>query len=133
MLSDRYLDTTYDFGFIRCVYGFAAGVLTWHAYDRWNGHGAAWVGHGWRSVALEILALSGIICYVSEFGQGWTSLVAPLVFGVAVFLFSFEAGPVSRFLRRGPFLLLGTLSYSIYMIHLFVMFRFHNMTNKWII
>jgi peptidoglycan/LPS O-acetylase OafA/YrhL len=47
-------------------------------------------------------------------------LAAPGVFGLTVLTFSFEGGFVSKILKKRPFVFLGTLSYSIYMVHMLV-------------
>jgi hypothetical protein len=44
----------------------------------------------------------------------------PFLFAVSIIVFAFEAGPVSRFLKTGPFLAIGKWSYSIYMLHALV-------------
>jgi hypothetical protein len=55
--------------------------------------------------------------YIGMAGTGPLSFAAPLVFAFVVYVFSFEAGPVSQLLRRGPVQALGRWSYSIYMVH----------------
>ena len=45
---------------------------------------------------------------------------------MAVVVFSFEGGAVSRVLRWRPFIWLGMLSYAIYMVHIFVQSRMIN-------
>lgn len=50
-----------------------------------------------------------------------------LFFALTVLLFAFEAGSISSFLKHKIFLLLGKLSYSIYMVHAAVIFVFTGM------
>ena len=50
-------------------------------------------------------------------------LFADLVFALVVLAFAFERGAVSALLRQRAFVWLGTLSYSIYMVHGFVIGR----------
>lgn len=106
---------TYDYGFPRAVAGFAAGHV---AYEFWRG--------GYRLPAhlipwLEVAAVIGVGAFVIAAGVTPLSLAAPLVFGLVVYLFSLEGGPVSRLLSMKPFTLLGLWSYAIYMTHDFVM------------
>lgn len=106
---------TYDYGFPRAVAGFAAGHL---AYQVWRG--------GYRVPAqlipwLEVFAVLGVGLFVMVAGVTPLSLAAPLVFGLVVYLFSLEGGPVSRLLSLKPFTLLGLWSYAIYMTHDLVM------------
>ncbi len=49
-----------------------------------------------------------------------TFYLLPMTFAVTILVFSFEAGLVSRLLKTRPFLVLGSLSFSIYMIHVLV-------------
>jgi peptidoglycan/LPS O-acetylase OafA/YrhL len=50
------------------------------------------------------------------------SFAAPLIFAAVVYIFSFEAGPVSRLLTWRPFQNLGRWSYSIYMVQALIVF-----------
>jgi hypothetical protein len=43
--------------------------------------------------------------------------MGPLIFGIAVWAFAHEAGPLSSVLRRRSFTFLGAISYSVYMVH----------------
>ena len=45
---------------------------------------------------------------------------------LAVALFAHEGGYVSRLMKTGPLILLGTISYSIYLTHIFVQSRLMN-------
>jgi peptidoglycan/LPS O-acetylase OafA/YrhL len=103
-----HMDTTYDYGIIRCVFGFSAGVLVW------NLHRAAWLRSG---TALELLTIALIVFFVWAAGRTALEIGAPFVFAVAVLVFATEAGAVSSVLRKRVFLTLGALSYSIYMVH----------------
>src|SRR5436309_2790145 len=102
------MDTTYDYGIIRCVFGFSAGVLVW------NLHRTGWLRSG---TALELLSVALIIVFVWSAGTTALSIGAPFVFAIAVLVFAAEAGAVSGALRKRVFLVLGALSYSIYMVH----------------
>jgi len=105
------MDTTYDYGFIRCVFGFSAGVLVW------NLQRTGWLRSG---TAIELLSVALIIVFVWAAGETALSIGAPFVFAVAVLVFAAEAGAVSGVLRKRPFLALGARSYSIYMVHFVV-------------
>src|SRR5206468_679256 len=48
------------------------------------------------------------------------SVAAPYIFALVVLVFAFEAGSASAILRLRPLVVLGTISYSIYMTHLFI-------------
>jgi peptidoglycan/LPS O-acetylase OafA/YrhL len=73
---------------------------------------------------LETGALLAIAGFVSVVGHSGYSFLAPLVFAVVVFVFAFEAGPISRLMSNRTNQWLGRISYSIYMWQAFVIFNF---------
>jgi len=113
MTSDD-LHITFQGGFLRCVFGFAMGVLTYHAFRRFGGVG----GSLW-----EIALLLVTIIYVS-FAEDALTFIAPFVFSAMIFVLASQRGVVSRVLGMRVFQLLGLLSYSIYMVHNFLHGRF---------
>jgi peptidoglycan/LPS O-acetylase OafA/YrhL len=116
MLSDSNMNTTYDWGIIRCVYGFSAGVMSWHVFRSGAGGLRRWLS---GSVA-ECGALLLVVVYVCAAGTSLASIAAPYVFALVVLVFAFEGGAASAILRQRPLVFLGTVSYSIYMTHAFV-------------
>ena len=119
VLSEHNLATTYDWGIIRCAYGFAAGAVSWNVYNRWEGALGKWLSGSvaeWGAVALVVVFLS-----VAE--TTLVTLAAPYVFAFVVLVFAFEGGTASAILRRRPLVFLGTISYSICMTQLFVLRR----------
>lgn len=94
----------------RGVAGFFLGVLAQrlHAVFRTRG----WTLPGW----LELFAPLGVFLSMWIWTNGfWPG--SALIFAALVFLFAFEAGPLSR-LMKAPFLMKwGETSYSIYLIH----------------
>ncbi len=115
-LSEHNMDATYDWGMIRCLYGFAAGVISWNLYSRWNGKLRKWLS---GDIA-EWCAIGLVVAFVSVSGTTLLSVAAPYIFGLVVLVFSFEAGTASTLLRLRPLVFLGTVSYSIYMTHVFI-------------
>lgn len=113
--ADRHLNFLHDWALLRCLLGFSLGVLA---------HGARGYLAG-RTIPHATLLETGIaaLAAIMMAMQGALTMAIPFVFALAVLVFSFESGAVSRLLKTGPLLFLGTLSYSIYMVHLFVMYR----------
>lgn len=105
------MDATYDWGFARCVIGFGAGVIVEDLRRTIPAPTQA------STARLEWPAVLMMFVYIGMAGTGPLSFAAPLVFAFVVYVFSFEAGPVSQLLRRGPVQALGRWSYSIYMVH----------------
>lgn len=105
---------TFDYGLLRCLYGFFVGVAVHDLWDRLAARRATVPPYA--EVAATLLA-AGFV--VAPLGEPWR-FAAPLVFGLAVLAFAFEAGPISRLMTARPFQRLGEWSYSVYMVHWFV-------------
>ena len=124
ILSERNMATLYDWGIIRCIYGFAAGVSSWIIYEKWNEKLRKWSGS-----IIEWGALGLVVVFVSMAGTTLVSIAAPYIFALVVLVFAFEAGTASAMLRLRPPVFLGTLSYSIYMTHAFIGRRLFDAAN----
>ena len=127
--STRHMDVSFDFGFIRCLYGFSLGaLLAWFQHDSIADARQALAGgagrFAWTLAELSMVAV--IVVFVSVAGTNDAGIAAPVVFALALYLFAHEGGWVSALLRSRPMLLLGSLSYSIYMVHIFVQARMIN-------
>lgn len=112
MLLDKGLDLTYDAGWLRCLYGFALGMLVYSLHRRL----VAWqrlIG------ALEVPLLLGCLCLI-VFHQHLWFLLPPFAFAAAIYVFAGEHGWLSRILKTAPFQILGHISYSIYLNHVIV-------------
>ena len=121
-LSPTGMDVTFDYGMLRCLAGFFAGVgtfLIWRAI-----HEGVALKRG-MATALECAAILVVIAFVSFAGIGPLSFAAPFVFAPAVLLFAFEAGALSRAMLTRPFQALGEWSYAIYMTAYFIALFFN--------
>jgi peptidoglycan/LPS O-acetylase OafA/YrhL len=117
LFSQHGMDASYDLGFVRCLFGFLVGHLTYRLFQVTPK--ATLV-----SRLPEWAMLIVIVEYVSLAGRSEYSFFAPLVFAAAVFVFAFEAGPVSRLMSNGVNDWFGKISYSIYMWQAFIIFNF---------
>jgi peptidoglycan/LPS O-acetylase OafA/YrhL len=115
------MEIAQDFGFIRCVYGFAAGVLCFKLYERFNTKSARLITN--TGTLLEVVGVIGTVIFVQSAGRGALTFIAPLIFGFSVIVFARERGLISRALHWSPLVFLASLSYSIYMIHFFIQDR----------
>lgn len=104
------IETAHDFGFFRCLYGFFAGYLAFCLWERFRGDPRI-VG------ALEIAIVPVIYLFVRFAHGSVVSMLAPFAFAAAVWIFAHEAGPISRIGQTRFVRMLGTWSYSIYMVH----------------
>jgi peptidoglycan/LPS O-acetylase OafA/YrhL len=125
--SPKFMDATWDFGFARCVYGFAVGALLYGLCMDWLTRRQP---AGLRSVAAwtaaELVAVAAVVTFVTFAARNAAGIAAPLVFAAVLAVFVHERGLVSRLLRMRLFLWLGSLSYGIYMVHIFVQSRLVN-------
>jgi peptidoglycan/LPS O-acetylase OafA/YrhL len=71
---------------------------------------------------IELVTVLLVITLGQVFGGKFSHLVYP-IFGLVVAVFAQQAGLLSRLLRTKPMLVLGALSYSIYMMHHFIQDR----------
>jgi peptidoglycan/LPS O-acetylase OafA/YrhL len=112
------MDITYDWGLVRCLFGFALGVACARAHRLRAADGA--VASASLATLLECIALAAVVAFVSFAGTSDWSLLAPFVFALAVLVFAIEGGWLSSALRWPLFQWLGMLSYSIYLTHALV-------------
>lgn len=115
-ISPDGMNATFDYGLVRCLYGFALGVVCFDLRERFPVLRARLTppGETW----LETASLLLVVGYVSLAGSSVPLQVAsPLVFTLVVLVFAREAGGVSRRLTVPFMLMIGTLTYSIYMLH----------------
>ena len=115
-LAPDLMNCTFDYGVIRCVAGFFAGVLAYHCHERLVRRDIL------RATLYEIVAVVVVVIFVVAAGDGAdrvsiVSLAAPVAFGLTVIVFAGEGGLLSLALRARPFRALGRYSFSIYMIH----------------
>src|SRR6185312_12623729 len=115
-LAPDLMNTTWDYGMVRCAAGFFAGVAAYHGHERLRRADLK------RATYYELGAIVFVVLFVIAAGNGpdnvsLLSLAAPLVFGLAVIVFAGEGGILSLILRTRPFAALGRYSFSIYMIH----------------
>lgn len=119
-VSRHGMEVTYDWGVVRSLYGFAVGVLCWRVWQNW---GAAAAPSREAASFAELAMLAAVLWFAGHAGNGALGFAAPWLFGAAVLVFAAGRGIVSDLLRRPLFLVLGTLSYSIYMVHVFLQGR----------
>jgi peptidoglycan/LPS O-acetylase OafA/YrhL len=124
--SPDFMDATYDLGLIRCLYGFSAGVLTHALLAGKIDRGPETREALWTWTLAELTVIGAVILFVATMALNAGGLIAPPLFAFAVALFAHEGGYVSRLMKTKPLLLLGALSYSIYMTHIFVQSRMMN-------
>jgi peptidoglycan/LPS O-acetylase OafA/YrhL len=117
-VSTTGMNVTYDWGLVRCIFGFALGVACCRIYRRWPAEMRA--GSRAQMTALELLVVLAVVLFVCAAGLTGLSILAPFLFAAAVLVFAAEGGWVSGLFRSRALRWLGTVSYSIYMTHYFL-------------
>lgn len=111
------LNYTFNYGFLRGLIGFFAGVICLNLYRRTAGPVQA-MSNIFFSIA-EVLVLGLTFLAICR-GEAWKSfgLIYVLLFLSCIYVFAFEKGIVSQYLNKVPLLhKMGAYSYSIYMWH----------------
>ncbi|MBY6266182.1 acyltransferase [Azospirillum sp. 412522] len=119
--SDHYIDTSFDLGYFRCLYGFFTGHVVYRLFVAARRAGIDSLP---ASGMVECLSLVAVVAFVSAARANALSFASPLLFGLVVWVFAFEGGVFSRLLAKSPFQWLGARSYSIYMAHALVIALF---------
>lgn len=114
--APSFMNSTWDYGIIRCIAGFFGGVVAFHVYEMMERKGLL------CATLREAGAVALVVFFVVFAGNGADavsplSLAAPAVFGLVVVVFAGQQGIISLALRAPPFQALGRYSFSIYMIH----------------
>jgi peptidoglycan/LPS O-acetylase OafA/YrhL len=118
MLTGGYgLNYTFNYGFLRGIIGFFAGVICFGVYQTGFARTERLKTVYFSIAELLILAITAACICSGERMKQMGLLYVPLYF-CSIYIFSFEKGIVSKWLLR-PALLheLGAYSYSIYMLH----------------
>ncbi|MFA5041155.1 MAG: acyltransferase [Bdellovibrionales bacterium] len=106
-------DTTYDYGFFRCLADFTCGILI---YSFTKKHPIRF-GHFRNLAEFGIIAI--VVAFVTLAGRSKASYAAPMIFSLMIIVFYRQEGFLSKILSSSFFQKLGDWSYSIYMIHAF--------------
>lgn len=102
--------------FLRCVLGFFIGVLAYDFFMACN-----WVAKWGNTAGLfVVLASAALLALKPPESAGWDYLVLPLFATLIVVVAGSAPGVLTNILNSGPLRWLGKVSYSIYMVHLFV-------------
>lgn len=136
LYSPHYMDASFDYGLIRCLFGFSLGVMLYtlrgerigQARSAIEANGVSGNDHLRWSVA-EIAVVIAVIVFMTLFGTTPIGIASPLIFALAIHVFAHEAGLLSKFLLKRSLIFLGSISYSLYMVHIFIQSRIINAAN----
>jgi peptidoglycan/LPS O-acetylase OafA/YrhL len=106
-------------GLVRCLAGFFFGVFIFEFVDGIRGkrlsvQRTSLVGGCEVGVALALVLTMSFVS-----GTAILSIVPILIFAVAIF--QLDRGPIAKLLASRPIQFLGRISYSVYMVHMFIL------------
>ncbi|HUO53310.1 MAG TPA: acyltransferase [Rhodoblastus sp.] len=110
---------SYDFGLPRCIYGFFCGVLAQRL--RVGGFDPFARLSTQALSAAEVVLTVVAIAFVTFAPWFWLFALTPLLFAAMTLVYAHQQGPFSRFLLTPPLHAIGEWSYSIYLVHTFLL------------
>ncbi|SSC73169.1 unnamed protein product [Ciceribacter sp. T2.26MG-112.2] len=116
----------HDYGVFRSILGFSAGVLAYRAFDALNRRQAFSALSRPVFTALEVGGLAGLFGLQVAFGATDFAVALPLVFTLLMIVFAYGKGHVSALMGSRPLVYLGTISLSIYVVHVWIIMRAGN-------
>ena len=111
--SEDYMHTELDLSVFRAIYGIVVGYFLWRV---------------WRSLrviesnkvasVVQLAVAAGVVGYMFIAQKTSYSIFAPLVFSAFILsLILFDKGVIGLALSAKPFVYLGLISYSVYLVH----------------
>lgn len=100
---------------VRCLAGFLIGMVTYRAFQAKIG--IEWLKNGW------LLPLIGVVLLIAYHFQV-SDLITVWAFPVIILIACYNQGKLSGILQTRVFQRLGDWSYSIYLVHIPVIFTF---------
>jgi peptidoglycan/LPS O-acetylase OafA/YrhL len=107
------LNVVFGLGIVRCLIGFFWGVQIFRWPIIWHSLSPR------RTSQYEVIAFVTVLVIMGTVSGAMIVIVIPL-FVVLIALLRSDRGPIARVLTLAPLQTLGRLSYSIYMLHQFV-------------
>ena len=107
------LNVTYDYGYIRGIAGFLAGMVIYKCFEKKEVA---------KFFANDFMALLSLLVTVLLFHFGANDLFIILGFMLVVLTFATNNGFILRLLKVRPLQYIGDISYSIYLTHGLAMF-----------
>lgn len=115
----------YIHNMFRCIEGFFAGVLSFHIYVALSKHPSSNSKRTWYTHLPGLLSFVGLILYLSmKDAIGPDVLLLPLFAMLIVSIAATPQGLMSIILEVAPLAWIGKVSYSIYMVHVAVIWSF---------
>ena len=109
----------------RCIEGFFVGVIAFNFYVALSKHQFSWSEHKWHKHLPGLLSFAGLIVFLSKKdGTDPDVLILPLLAVLIVSIAAAPKGLLSIILEVAPLAWIGRVSYSVYMVHVAVIWSF---------
>lgn len=108
------MDISYDFGFLRCVAGFGAGIITAGIFQRTRSFFNKQTKPS--ATLIELVAATAFLLWFC-LSEGKTTFLAALFMIPLILTFANDRGLVSSIMNLPIFQYLGRISYSVYLNH----------------
>ncbi len=108
------LEYTYDFGFIRCLFGFILGMYAYLLAKRFEKR---------MNIALATVTEVALLVLTGYFLSGIPTTyhwILPFWFAIVIIFFSTETGYVAKWFAHPRLRFLGDLSFSYYLTHIVI-------------
>ncbi len=105
----------------RCIAGVITGMLVYRVWRR---------KEGWMAQVAAPVQLTAVVVALAALHQGWSQALVLVAFAALILATADDRGPLARALALRPLLLLGTLSYSLYMTH-WIVYRLYWMYGQY--
>lgn len=102
------INVSYQYGFLRCMFGFVWGMLAYRAYTAQQGRG--WLGNG----TVLLLLTAGMVLSLH---LGLPDAITVAFFPFILLAAAYGSAGTDRLLRLRPLQKLGDWSFSIYLVH----------------
>ena len=116
------LNTTFDYGWLRGIAGFTAGMMVYQLY-RWSGITRI-IGSDAASVVILLMVMAGLHFAIND------ALIVVL-FAAVVLNFALNNGVLHRVCNSRVLQYLGDISYSIYLMQIFLQEPFSHGIRLW--
>lgn len=109
----------------RCIEGFFMGVMAYRFYVTLAKRQLSRLEHKWYTHLPGVLSLAGLIVFLSiKDGTGPDVLILPVFAVLIVSIAATPKGLLSTILEIAPLAWIGKVSYSVYMVHVAVIWSF---------